>query len=78
MKGATALLAATLGRGEARSWRAALMLAALVLSISRVEAAVLVTHDAVVQQPRAFGYVLGDVVRQRVLLEDGGHAYAPD
>lgn len=35
-------------------------------------------RDAIVQQPRAFGYVLGDVVTQRVLLEDGGHAFEPE
>ena len=32
---------------------------------------------AVVEQPRPFGYVVGDVVTQRVLLEIGGHGFAP-
>jgi mxaA protein len=32
---------------------------------------------AVVEQPRPFGYVVGDVVTQRVLLEIGGHEFAP-
>ncbi len=32
---------------------------------------------AVVQQPRAFGYVVGDVVTQRVLLEAGGRKFEP-
>jgi mxaA protein len=32
---------------------------------------------AVVQQPRAFGYVVGDVVTQRVLLESGGRRFKP-
>lgn len=31
--------------------------------------------NALVQQPRAFGYVLGDVVTQRVLLEQNGHEF---
>jgi mxaA protein len=33
--------------------------------------------NAVVAQSRSFGYVLGDVVTQRVLLEDKGHAFTP-
>jgi mxaA protein len=33
--------------------------------------------NAVVQEPRAFGYVLGDVATQRVLLEEGGRAFTP-
>ncbi len=32
---------------------------------------------AVVQQPRAFGYVVGDVVTQRVLLEAEGRRFEP-
>ena len=32
---------------------------------------------AVVEQPRPFGYVVGDVITQRVLLEIDGHALAP-
>jgi len=32
---------------------------------------------AVVEQPRPFGYVVGDVVTQRVLLEIGGRELAP-
>jgi mxaA protein len=32
---------------------------------------------AVVEQPRPFGYVVGDVMTQRVLLEIGGHELAP-
>jgi mxaA protein len=31
--------------------------------------------EAKVQQPRAFGYVLGDVIAQRVLLESAGAAF---
>jgi mxaA protein len=34
-------------------------------------------ETAVVEQPRAFGYVIGDVMTQRVLLETGGHEVAP-
>lgn len=33
--------------------------------------------EAVVQQPRAFGYVVGDVITQRVLLELDGTAFRP-
>jgi mxaA protein len=35
------------------------------------------TVNAVVQQPRSFGYVIGDIVTQRVLLEDRGHPIVP-
>lgn len=51
---------------------------ALMLFAARVSFGALAAHDAVVQQPRAFGYVLGDIVTQRVLLEDGGRPFAPD
>jgi mxaA protein len=33
--------------------------------------------SAVIQQPRPFGYVLGDVLTQRVLLQAGGHYFDP-
>ncbi|HKU17103.1 MAG TPA: hypothetical protein VJQ52_22100 [Steroidobacteraceae bacterium] len=33
--------------------------------------------EAVVEQPRAFGYVLGDVITQRVLLEINGAHFEP-
>jgi mxaA protein len=33
--------------------------------------------NAVVEQPRPFGYVVGDVLRQRVLLQLDGHAFEP-
>lgn len=33
--------------------------------------------DAVVQQPRPFGYTVGDLVTQRVLLARGGQPFAP-
>jgi mxaA protein len=32
---------------------------------------------AVVEQPRPFGHVIGDVLTQRVLLVDAGHAFEP-
>lgn len=35
------------------------------------------TSNAVVQQPRSFGYVIGDIVTQRVLLEDRGRPIVP-
>jgi mxaA protein len=31
-----------------------------------------------VEQPRSFGYVIGDVATQRVLLEEQGRAFTPD
>jgi mxaA protein len=34
-------------------------------------------HPAVVEQPRAFGHAIGDVVSQRVLLAEDGHAFEP-
>ncbi len=40
-------------------------------------AAVLATQVAVVEQPRSFGYVVGDIATQRVLLEEQGHAFTP-
>ncbi len=33
--------------------------------------------NATVVQPRAFGYVVGDIARQRVLLEQEGHSFTP-
>jgi mxaA protein len=39
---------------------------------------VLAAALAVVEQPRSFGYVVGDVVTQRVLLEERGRAFTPD
>lgn len=35
------------------------------------------TSAAVVQQPRPFGYVLGDTLTQRVLLQSGGNSFNP-
>jgi mxaA protein len=32
---------------------------------------------AIVQQPRPFGYVLGDTLAQRILLQSGGHNFDP-
>jgi mxaA protein len=72
------LACASLGGGASRRLRASLAFALLVFSVSHSAAAAQVTHDAFVQQPRAFGYVLGDVLTQRVLLEDGGRAFVPD
>jgi mxaA protein len=54
------------------------LLALLALAMAHFAVAAPVARDAVVQQPRAFGYVLGDIVRQRVLLEDNGRAFVPD
>jgi mxaA protein len=34
-------------------------------------------HAAVVIQPRPFGYVIGDLLTQRVLLENSGASFEP-
>ena len=52
--------------------RLACAMAAIIVATSAYPAA-----TAVVEQPRPFGYVVGDVVTQRVLLEIGGHGFAP-
>ena len=52
--------------------RMACAVAAIFVATSAYPAA-----TAVVEQPRPFGYVVGDVVTQRVLLEIGGHGFAP-
>lgn len=46
-----------------------------VASISAASAAA--PPNATVVQPRAFGYVIGDVATQRVLLEQQGRAFTP-
>ena len=51
--------------------RIACAVAAIFVAVSAYAA------TAVVEQPRPFGYVVGDVVTQRVLLEIGGHEFAP-
>ena len=52
--------------------RLACAMAAIIVATSAYPAA-----TAVVEQPRPFGYVVGDVVTQRVLLEIGGQGFAP-
>jgi len=52
--------------------RIACAVAAIIVATSAYPAA-----TAVVEQPRPFGYVVGDVVTQRVLLEIGGRELAP-
>ena len=52
--------------------RIAYAMAAIIVATSAYPAA-----TAVVEQPRPFGYVVGDVVTQRVLLEIGGRRFAP-
>ena len=47
-------------------------MAAIFVSTSACLAA-----TALIEQPRPFGYVVGDVMTQRVLLEIGGHPLAP-
>lgn len=48
------------------------------MSLALVLAAALATQPAVVEQPRSFGYVIGDIATQRVLLEEQGHSFTPD
>ena len=33
--------------------------------------------NAIVEQPRPFGYVIGDILTQRILLQLEGHAFEP-
>lgn len=48
------------------------------MSVAMVLAAALAIQPAVVEQPRSFGYVIGDIATQRVLLEENGRAFTPD
>jgi mxaA protein len=48
------------------------VLIASLLAIAQTASMAATTAPATVQQPRAFGYVLGDVVTQRVLLQADG------
>jgi mxaA protein len=53
---------------------AAFLLAGPAIGLSAEEPAL---PEATVQQPRAFGYVLGDIITQRVLLEIDGKRFEP-
>lgn len=55
-----------------RAPRIACAMAAIFVATSACPAA-----TAVVEQPRPFGYVVGDVMTQRILLEVGGQELAP-
>ena len=60
------------------SRRVAALSAVLILVVCRVlVCAEVAATNAVVQQPRAFGYVVGDIAIQRVLLENNGGAFTP-
>ena len=50
----------------------AMMIAVILAMASAVKAAPPVPVVATVEQPRAFGHVLGDVLTQRILLQSGG------
>jgi mxaA protein len=63
------------GASAKRTIFAALALALAVCPLAESSPA---PRIAIVQQPRAFGYVLGDIVTQRVLLEDDGRAFVPE
>jgi mxaA protein len=52
------------------------LIAAIVVAIGAIDAGA-APAAAVVEQPRPFGYVIGDVVTQRVLLEIEGRAVDP-
>ena len=47
-------------------------------AIAEPPAATSSAANAIVQQPRTFGYFLGDVVTQRVLLELDGKRFEPE
>ena len=51
--------------------------AAIVHANSPADASAAPPPGAVVEQPRAFGYVVGDVMAQRVLLQLNGRAFEP-
>ena len=61
------------GLRVARGAFAVLVLAASQIAVSAEPAKL----NAVVQQPRSFGYVIGDIVTQRVLLEANGASFIP-
>src|SRR6185369_13240581 len=48
------------------------------MSLALALAAALALQPAVVEQPRSFGYVIGDIATQRVLLEAQGRTFTPD
>jgi len=68
-------------RGSLRGLRAAMMVAVLLLPALLPSMNLAATGDTAsgatfqptVQQPRAFGYLLGDVLTQRILLQDESH-----
>lgn len=55
----------------------ALRAAGVALGIGFAALAALADSPVLVQQPRAFGHVIGDVLTQRVLLQHEGHAVEP-
>jgi mxaA protein len=58
-----------------RTFLATVVVCTLALSIAPLRSVAATSHDVlhpVVQEPRAFGYQLGDVLTQRILLPSGG------
>jgi mxaA protein len=53
------------------------IVAVLLATAGANAAAIDKTYQAIVQQPRPFGHVVGDVLTQRVLLADADHAFEP-
>jgi mxaA protein len=49
-----------------------------VMVLASCSASTAATLTATVQQPRPFGYVLGDTLAQRILLQSAGRAFDPD
>jgi len=49
----------------------------IVLADSQADLDVVPLPNATVDQPRPFGYVVGDLLTQRVLLQLNGHAFEP-
>lgn len=60
----------------AAGWRLQAAILALLMVLSSLANAA-PSSDAVVEQPRTFGYFLGDRLQQRVLLEQQGETFQP-
>ncbi len=63
-----------------QTWRIvaiAALIAASVVGSAVAVAETATATDAVVEQPRPFGHVIGDVLEQRILLQNAGRDFAP-
>jgi mxaA protein len=64
-------------RFTALQWMSALMWIAISATVARAATDRPIAEAAVVEQPRPFGHVLGDVITQRVLLEVANAHFTP-